>query len=151
MTRRRATYHDANLILDLYELRRDEKMRDARDWFIHHFHVRTYDEFLARCPPGSDHHAYFRMLVSYWDMVASMIAAGLLEQTLFFRSGRELLFVWERIRHVVPAIRAAHADDRAWHNLDAVAQAFIAWLDEHGAGTYDRWAAGVATMKRDDE
>lgn len=149
MRKLRATYHDANLILDLYETRRDEKLREARDWFLHHFHARTHDEFLALCPPGSEHNAYFRMVVSYWDMVASIIAAGVLEQTLFFRSGRELLFVWERIRHVVPAIRDATHDDRAWHNLEHVAQAYVAWLNEQGPKAYEQWLANVSKMTRD--
>jgi hypothetical protein len=148
MSKRQATYQDANLILDLYEARREEKMREARDWFIHHFHVSTFDEFQALCPPGSEHHAYFRMVVSYWDMAASMIAGGILEPRLFFKSGRELLFVWERIRPVLSAIRAANRDDRAWHNLEHVAQDYLAWLNEHGPQAYEQWATGIGRMKR---
>jgi hypothetical protein len=150
MTRRRATYQDAHLVLDLYEARREDLLRQARDWFIHEFHVRNYDEYQALCPPGSPQHAWFRMVVTYWDMAASMIAAGVLEPTLFFKSGRELLLVWQRIRDVVPAIRAANRDERTWHNLERVARAYVAWLNEHGPDVYPSWAAGIAALKRTD-
>ena len=146
---RKATYQDADLLLDLYEKRREEKMREARDWFIHAFHVSTYDEFVALCPPGSTHNAYFRMMVTYWDMAASMVVAGVLEPRLFFRSGREMLFVWERIRPVVAAIREANQDPRAWHNLEQVAADYIAWLNEQGPKSYQQWLVNISRLKRD--
>jgi hypothetical protein len=149
MTIRKPTYADAHLLLDLYEARREDKMRDARDWFLHSFHASTYDEYQALCPPGSEHNAYFRMMVTYWDMAASLITAGVLEPTLFFKNCREMLFVWERIRPVLPAIRAANRDERQWHNLERVAQAFKAWLDEHGPEIHARWASGVAQLRRE--
>ena len=49
------------------------------------------EEVNELCPLGSDESAYFRMVVSYWDMVASFIANGVLQREIFFESGRELL------------------------------------------------------------
>jgi hypothetical protein len=143
MSHRKPTYQDVNLILDLFVMRRDERLREARDWFLHRFYVSTFEEFQALCPPGSETNASFRMMVSYWDMAASMIVAGVLEPHLFFRSSRELLMVWERLRPVLPAIREANHDPRAWHNLETVAQSFIAWLNEISPAAYEQWAAAV--------
>src|SRR5215467_12535044 len=98
------TYDDANLILKLYEIRREEKMRTARDWFGQNFHFKTMEEYNRQCPPNSSMNAYARMVTSYWDMVASFITGGILNQELFFQSGGEMLFVWERIRELVPQI-----------------------------------------------
>jgi len=83
----RATYDDANLVLRLYELRRDEKLRAARDWFSTEFKAKNMEEARALMPPGSQSNAYFRMVTSYWDMVASFITSGVLHEELFFRIG----------------------------------------------------------------
>ena len=53
----RATYDDARLIIELYETRREERMRKARAWFAGSFRPKTLDDFAALCPPGSDENA----------------------------------------------------------------------------------------------
>ena len=75
---RHATYDDVNLMIKLYELRREERMREARTWFATSFKAKTLEEFQALCPPGSDENASFRMLVTYWDMVGSFLTSGVL-------------------------------------------------------------------------
>ena len=98
---RPATYEDANLLLCLFELRREEKLRQARAWFTKNFHAHTLEEFQTLCPMGSEENAYYRMVSGYWDMAASFVTSGVLHQGLFSQNSRELLFVWERIRDVV--------------------------------------------------
>src|SRR2546421_10350968 len=100
----KATYDDAKLILRLYELRREDKMRTARDWFAQNFHFKTIEEYNRQCPASSSMNAYSRMVMSYWEMVASFVTSGVLNQELLFQSGMELLFVWERIRELLPHI-----------------------------------------------
>ena len=100
---RRATYDDVNLILRLYEMRREARMREARKWFTGSFKVKTFEEFQALCPPGSEPNASYRMVTTYWEMVASFLTSGVLNAELFYQSGRELLFVWERVRDIVPS------------------------------------------------
>jgi hypothetical protein len=98
----RPTYDDANLILRLYDMRREERMRKARAWFTANFKVKTWEELQKLAPGGSDENASYRMVVTYWDMVGSFITSGVLNKELFFESGRELLLVWERMRDVLP-------------------------------------------------
>jgi hypothetical protein len=145
---RAATYEDANLILDLYEQRRDETLRRARHWFMHNFHVDTLAEFQSLCPPGSEHEIYGRMMVTYWEMVASLLSAGVLEPRLFYKSGRELLFVWERIRDIAPGIRTVNQDPFLWHNLETQAQAYIDWLNTEAPGAAEAWAKMVRALGR---
>jgi hypothetical protein len=121
-----ATYEDANLMLRLYELRREEKLRKARDWFIKNFHAATMEEFQKLCPLGSEENAFYRMVVSYWDMAASFVTAGVLHQKLFTQNSRELLLVWERIRDVVPALRESFNNSNIAGNLEIVANAMVA-------------------------
>ena len=47
------TYDDAKLILRLYEMRRDDKMRTARDWFAQNFHFKTMEDYNRQCPASS--------------------------------------------------------------------------------------------------
>src|SRR5882724_5665413 len=94
----RATYDDVNLVLRLYEMRREERLREARRWFAASFKVKTLDDFTKLCPPGSDANASFRMVSTHWEMVASFLTSGVLNAELFYQSGRDLLFTWERLR-----------------------------------------------------
>src|SRR5437764_15388700 len=103
----RATYDDVNLIVKLYELRREDRLREARRWFVASFKVKTMEEFQALCPPGSEANASYRMVTTYWEMVASFLTNGVLHQELFFQSGRELLLCWERVRDILPHVRQA--------------------------------------------
>jgi len=133
-----ATYEDVNLILRLYEMRREEKMRAARAWFIKNFKVKSLAEMQQLCPPGSDENASMRQMVSYWDMVASFINAGVLNPELFFQSGTELLTVWVRIEPILPEVRAAFKNPNTWANLEKAGKAFAAHL---GADTYAGFVA----------
>ena len=121
-----ATHEDANLLLRLYELRREERMRKAREWFMKNFHASTMEEFQKLCPLGSEENASYRMVVSYWDMAASFVTAGILHQQLFTQNSRELLFVWERIRDIAPALRESFKNANIARNLETVANAMVA-------------------------
>jgi len=143
---RPATHEDANLILRLYDLRREEKLRQARDWFFKNFHARNIEEFGKLCPHGSQEHAYHRMVTSYWDMAASFVTSGVLHEELFAQNNRELLFVWERIRDIVPAVREGNKNPKLAKNLETVAKAMIE--DEKEQGSYEAFSAMVRGTNR---
>lgn len=137
------TYDDANLILRLYEMRREEKMRAAREWFGENFRFRSIEEFNKACPPNSSMNAYARMVISYWEMVASFITGGILNQDLFFQSGMELLFVWERVKHLVPEMREANKNPTYMQNLETVANAYIQWLNARAPEAHAAFSARI--------
>jgi hypothetical protein len=139
----RATYDDVNLILRLYEMRREVRLREARKWFTQSFKVNNYEEFTALCPPGSEPNASYRMVTTYWEMVSSFLINGVLNAELFYQSGRELLFVWERVRDIVPAVREAYQHPRELKNLEDAATAYIAWWTAHAPGAYDAFTRRV--------
>jgi hypothetical protein len=130
-----ATYDDANLLLRLYELRREEKLRQARDWFAKNFHANTVEEFLKLCPLGSQENAYYRMVSSYWEMAASFVTNGVLHRDLFAQNCRELLFVWIRISDFIPAWRERMGNPNIARNLEAVANGMIE--DEKRQGSFE--------------
>ncbi len=143
MQHAKATYDDAHLIVTLYEARREERLRKARAWFSASFKPKTIADLAAICPAGSDESASYRMVVTYWEMVASFVTSGVLNRELFFQSGRELLLVWERVRHILPAIREQHKDPMYFGNLETVAHEFIEYLDQRTPGAYAAFAARV--------
>ena len=139
----KATYDDVNLVLHLYELRREERLREARRWFLESFKVKTLAEFQTLCPRGSDANESYRMVTTHWEMVASFMTSGVLNQELFFASGRELLLVWVRVRAVLPALREAYANSTELQNLEIVAQRFIEWWNAQSPGAVDAFAKRV--------
>jgi hypothetical protein len=139
----RATYDDVNLVLRLYEMRREERLRDARRWFAASFKVKTFDEFTTLCPPGSDPNASYRMVTTYWEMVASFLTSGVLNAELFYQSGRELLFTWERVRDIMPAVRETYKHPRELKNLEDAATAYVGWWNHHAPGAYDAFSKRV--------
>lgn len=134
MTTPQPTYEDAELILRLYDMRREARLRQGRAWFVSSFKVKTLEEFAAVCPPGSDQHASYRMVTTYWEMVASFVTAGILNEELFFQSGRELLLVYERMRGILPLLREQQGDSSSLGNLEAVARRLIDWWERRSPG-----------------
>lgn len=139
------TYDDVNLILRLYELRREERMRRARAWFPK-YKAGSMDEHMKAYPPGSEEDASFRMVTTYWDMVASFVNAGVLNQDLFLESGMEVLFIWEKIRDMVPSWRAAAKNPTMLANLERLAQAAIERMNRANKEAYPVFSARVRGM-----
>jgi hypothetical protein len=138
-----ATYDDVNLILRLYEMRREPRLREARAWFGANFKPKTYAEFQQLCPTGSDPNAFARQVMTYWDMVGSFINAGVLNRELFFQSGRELLFVWTRVQAFIGDYRAAVKDPNFLEHLESVGNAFAEYYRGRNRDAYEAFAARV--------
>ena len=98
-------FESAQLILTLYEQRREETMRKARDFWAT-FDPQTPDEFMAAMlsPQG----AYVRQVLSYWDMAASIVENGAIDRKMFQDSTSEYLVVFTKIEPVLAAIRAGY-------------------------------------------
>ena len=142
-----ATYQDADLILKLYEMRREEKLRAARAWFAANFSAKSFSEALEKYPPGTEHNSYFRMVTSYWDMAASFIARGIMHEELFFENNGEMLFVWERIRGLVDEYRTSRNNPLLLRNLEKAATKHIQWLNQNAPGAYESFQAMMNPKK----
>lgn len=142
-----ATYEDANLILKLYELRREDKLRRARDWFMREFSAGSPEELLRKYPPGSDENAYYRMVVGYWDMASSFLVHGIVHEELFFETSGEGLVVWEKIRPHIAELRAATKNPIMLHNLEKAAARRIAWMNQNAPGAYEAFLSRLVASK----
>jgi hypothetical protein len=137
------TYDDVNLVLKLYDMRREPRMREARRWFTGSFKAKSLDDFNALCPAGSEQHASYRMVTTYWEMVASFVTSGVLNDQLFFQSGRELLFCWERVRDLIPHVRQLYKNPIELRNLEAAAKLYIKWWNKQAPGAYEAFSKRV--------
>jgi hypothetical protein len=104
-----ATAQDADLIIKLYDLRRDETMRKARNYFFFEFSPKSFDDIkavFANRDEQPEHNAYLRQVTSYWDMVAAMVNHGTIDQALFFDTNGEFYGVWAKLEDFIGDIRA---------------------------------------------
>jgi hypothetical protein len=133
--REHADHHDAELMLRLYELRREEKLRAARDWFQRDFQADSMEDIYKRHPVGSKENDYYRMVVSYWDMAASIVNRGLINDELFFESNGECWAVWTKIKELVPEARAMWKNPHLHRNLETLAERYEKWSEMRAPGS----------------
>jgi hypothetical protein len=97
---------EASLILKLYELRREDTMRQARDWYFREFNPQSLADFTNAM--FSDHSGHLRMVVSYWDMAAGLVNNGAISMELFNDTNGEHIGVFAKIEPLLGEIRAAY-------------------------------------------
>ncbi len=95
-------YKDADLILKLYDLRREKTMRDARSWFFT-FNPKGKEDFLDVLT--SDKSGLDRLVISYWDMACSLVNNGAIDPQMFNDANGEHLFVYAKLEPFIPALR----------------------------------------------
>ena len=99
-----AKQEDANLILRLYELRREETMRRARWWFIASFDPQSVQDIFDVF--ASEHSANFRMIVSYWDMAATFVNYGAIDEQMFNDINTEHIAIYAKLEPFLAELRA---------------------------------------------
>lgn len=93
----------AELILKLYDLRREEVMRKARAWMIGFNPESAVDIYNAYM---GEHNAYIRMVTTYWDMACSLVNHGAIDEEMFNDANAEHVFIFAKIHPFVEEIRA---------------------------------------------
>jgi len=129
------TYDEVNLMLRLYDLRREPRLREARAWFVEHYRATTPEELMQKYPQGGLENTYIRMVVSYWDMVASIVNRGLINDELFFESNGEIWVVWDRMRSIVPTWRAAFKNPYLFSAIEEACTRLEAWRERRAPGS----------------
>lgn len=119
---------NAQLLLQIYDLRREEGLRRARAWLLANFWADNLDEFNALCPLGSDENAYYRQATSYWEMVSLIVNRGMLDEDLYFESTNEGLLTWLRVKNVALELRKARKNPMLLRNLETLSEKHEKWL-----------------------
>ena len=102
---------EAGLILKLYELRREDTMRKARDWYFREFNPQSLADFNNAM--FGEHSGYLRMVVSYWDMAAALVNNGAISLELFNNSNGEHIGVFSKCEPLLGEIRSAYGPQYA--------------------------------------
>jgi hypothetical protein len=143
-----ATYQDAELIMKLYEMRREERLRAARAWFMANVNVKSAAEVMEKFPAGSDNNAYFRMVVGYWEMAASFVVRGVLHEELFFENSTEMLAVWERSKGFIEDVRKLRNNPLFFLNLEKASKKQIEWMNKQAPGAYEAYILAMINPKK---
>ena len=99
-------HEEADLILKLYELRREPTMRAARDWYFQHFNPESLADVNAAM--FSEHSGHLRMVMSYWEMAATLVNHGAISLDLFNDTNGEHIGVFSKLEPLLGEIRAAY-------------------------------------------
>jgi hypothetical protein len=128
------THEQAQLHLQIYDLRREARLRQARDWFFKNYHVKNLDDAMRVAPPGTESGAFAGMVLGYWEQACALLNHGLLHEDLFFETSGEFFGVWELVKPVVPEARERFLDKNFLANLEKAAQRFEAWSERRAPG-----------------
>lgn len=110
-------HEDADLILKLYDLRREPVMREARNWFLT-FSPETVNDYMDAIM--GPHSAHLRMVVSYWEMAATLVNNGAIDEQMFHEANGEHMVVFAKIEPVLNAVREQWNNPQMLKNFEAV-------------------------------
>ncbi len=127
-------YQDAQMILQFYELRRESRLREARAFVLGRFKAKNAEELHELCPPGSEENAFFRQVLTYWDMVSAIVKRDVLEKELFYETNGEITAVWEKVKHLIPELRTEFGNQAFLENFEEVAKLREAYLNVKAPG-----------------
>ena len=128
------THEQAQLHLQVYDLRREPRLRQARDWFQQNYRADTLEEAMRIGAPGTEHGTFVGMVSNYWEQACALLNYGLLNEDLFFETSGEFFGIWEQLKPVVPQFREAFHDPYMLSNLEKAAKRYEAWADKRSPG-----------------
>ena len=113
-----SSYESADLLVKLYDLRREAMMREARNWYFREFNPSSVDEIMAIL--AGPHSGHFRMVTSYWEMAASFVNNGAIDEQMFNDANGEQLGVFAKIEPFLTEYRAKMSMPAYLANLEKV-------------------------------
>jgi hypothetical protein len=134
------THEQAQLQLEVYDLRREARLRQARDWFFRNYFVETLEDSNRIAAPGTEDGALVMQVLSYWEQACGLLNYELLHEDLFFETSGEFFGVWERIKPIIQEIREKWANPLFLANLEKAAERFETWSNR-------RTPRAIATMR----
>lgn len=128
------THEQAQLHLQVYDQRREARLRQARDWFFKNYIINTFEDSARIAPPGSENGAFAMMVITYWEQACALLNYGLLHEDLFFETSGEFFGVWERVKPAVPKARELFVNKQWLSNLEEAAKRYEVWAEKRNPG-----------------
>ena len=108
----------ADLIMKLYDLRRENTMREARNWFISFFPTSVEDIMKTMIDPATS--AYYRMVTTYWDMAAGFVNHGAIDEAMFLDSNGECWVIFAKVQPYLEGVRKILENPNYLKNLESL-------------------------------
>jgi hypothetical protein len=128
------TFEQAQLQLQVFDQRRETKLRQARDWFFKNFHPTSFDDAMRIAPMGSETGTYVSMVIGYWEQTCALLNYDLLHEDLFFETTGEFFGVWETLKPTVAGFRERFVSKTACANIEKAAQRYEKWIEARSPG-----------------
>ena len=128
------TNEQAQLHLQVYDLRREARLRQARDWFQQNYNADTVEEAMRIAAPGTEHGTFFGMVIGYWEQACALLNYGLLHDDLFFETSGEFFGVYEQVKAVLPQFREQFKDPNLLANVEKAAKRYEEWSEKRAPG-----------------
>ncbi len=109
------------LNLQLFDLRREPVLREARSWFLGEFNPQSFAELITLA--SGDRNASFRMVLSYWEMAASLVVNGAIDGDAFRAAHGEIFGTFSKIQPFLDELRAASGEPDICKHMEAVVMA----------------------------
>ena len=128
------THEQAQLHLQVFDQRREARLRQARDWFFKNYYADNWGDAMKIAAPGTEGGTNFMMVVSYWEQACALLNYELLHDGLFFETSGEFFGVWERLRPTIAQGREQWANHQFLANMEKAAQRYEAWTEKRSPG-----------------
>jgi len=128
------TYEQGKLHLQIYEMRREARLREARDWYFKNYFADSYDEAMRIAAPGTEGGTFTMMVWSYWEQACAFLNHGLLHEDLFFETSGEFFGVWERVKPGIQEGRKRWSNNQFLANLEKAAKRYETWIESRSPG-----------------
>ena len=132
------THEQGQLHLQVYDLRREPRLREARDWFQLNYNPQTFEEAMKLMAPGTESGKFTGMVIGYWEQACTLLNYGLLHEGLFFETSGEFFGIWEQLKKVLPDFREKFGDKYLLANMEKAAKRYEAWAEQRTPGSISR-------------
>ncbi len=128
------THEQAQLHLQVYEMRREPRLRQARDWFFKNYFADTMEDAMRIAAPGTEGGAFVMMVFGYWEQACALLNYGLLHEDLFFETSGEFYGVWDRVKPTIQQGRKQWSNTQFLAHLEKAANRYETWIEKRSPG-----------------
>jgi len=128
------THEQAQLQLEVYDLRREARLRQAREWFFKNYFVDSLEDAMRIAAPGTETGTFAMMVLSYWEQACALLNYGLLHEDLFFETSGEFFGVWERVKPIIAKVREGFVNQQFLGHLEKAAKRYEVWIESRSPG-----------------
>ncbi|HTR24598.1 MAG TPA: hypothetical protein VMI10_11490 [Terriglobales bacterium] len=142
-----ATHEQARLQLELFEMRREARLRQAREWVQNNYFIESFEDAMRIGAPGTEAGTNVMMVAGYWEQACAMLNHGLLHEDLFFSTTGEFFMTWERMKPMVAGFRKQFANPHVFEHIEKAAARFEEWSEKRAPGHVARMREFMKTMR----